>query len=453
VLSERFAAVPRTRLLRDLLVPLRSALSNAHKRGNRGDAAKLIAVETVLTRNGALLAITDQGDGFDVSGVIGHCRRNERYFAHRGAGFSRFDRADAIFTYENGGRTLLLGFVAAGYGGRSSEMDDALERVTDLGWLRSRFATDLPELALGDARLESLRASVIGSVGGGRDLRYVLRVGEDGSPPRIRVLSGRLHVDAAAADADFAAACRLQAEFALKSVTIPRPLPRIASELRLVLYDMHPWMDLREHLADRGWDRKFLRLRCERVGRALARLHRSGIALGREEREPLDDSLLDLWARARGRLVAAQAGADILQRFAHLQARLRARIAPLPARPRCAIHGRFGFDSIQYGVDGELRLYRFEACRRSHPALDIGGFLADLAAWASTQSDPGIQDVGREAFLRGYNAKQAQPVTPEELGPYAALALLDRLDRSGPLTREPIESVLERCERSLEDED
>ncbi|HZI64022.1 MAG TPA: hypothetical protein VFE44_04530, partial [Thermoanaerobaculia bacterium] len=202
VFSERFAAVPRGRLLRDLLVPLRSALGNAHKRGNRGDAAKSISVETVLTRKGALLGITDQGEGFDVADVLGHRRKNQRYFAHRGAGFSRFDRADSIVTYENGGRTLLLGFVAPGYDGRSSEVDAVLYRVTDPAWLRSRFAADLPELGLGDARLESLRVSVIGSAaGGGRDLRYVLRVGEDGSPPRLRVLSGRLHTDAGAADA------------------------------------------------------------------------------------------------------------------------------------------------------------------------------------------------------------------------------------------------------------
>src|SRR5206468_5469322 len=39
-LSERFAAVPRARLLRDVLIPVRKGLGNAQKHGNRKDPAK-----------------------------------------------------------------------------------------------------------------------------------------------------------------------------------------------------------------------------------------------------------------------------------------------------------------------------------------------------------------------------------------------------------------------------
>src|SRR5438093_12599213 len=57
-LSERFAAVPRARLLRDVLIPVRKALGNAHKHGNGKDPAKHVIVDIVLTRTGVLIAIT-----------------------------------------------------------------------------------------------------------------------------------------------------------------------------------------------------------------------------------------------------------------------------------------------------------------------------------------------------------------------------------------------------------
>src|SRR5438093_1348360 len=43
-LLERFAPVPRADLIRDLLVPLKNALGNASKHGNRRDSAKVISV-------------------------------------------------------------------------------------------------------------------------------------------------------------------------------------------------------------------------------------------------------------------------------------------------------------------------------------------------------------------------------------------------------------------------
>src|SRR6266508_617242 len=64
-LSGRFAAVPRPQFLQDLLIPLRNALGNAFKHGNGQDPAKAISVELVLARKGALIAITDEGAGFD----------------------------------------------------------------------------------------------------------------------------------------------------------------------------------------------------------------------------------------------------------------------------------------------------------------------------------------------------------------------------------------------------
>src|SRR5437667_8160196 len=106
VLSERFADVPRPQLIQDLLVPLKNALGNAYKHGNERDRAKSISVEIVLTRKGGLIAITDEGPGFDVELTLRRMREGEHASAHRGAGFRNLDRAHSLVSYENGGRTV-----------------------------------------------------------------------------------------------------------------------------------------------------------------------------------------------------------------------------------------------------------------------------------------------------------------------------------------------------------
>src|SRR5205823_11234671 len=76
-LSERYAAVPRLQLIRDLLMPLRNALGNAFKHGNGEDDAKAVHVEIVLTRKGALFAVTDEGNGFDVGLAFRRLQKQE----------------------------------------------------------------------------------------------------------------------------------------------------------------------------------------------------------------------------------------------------------------------------------------------------------------------------------------------------------------------------------------
>src|SRR3989442_96103 len=81
-LLERFAAVLRLELTRDLLMPLNNALGNACKHGNGYDPAKSVSVEMVLTRKGALLAVTDEGPGFDVARTLHRFNEQECYFAN-----------------------------------------------------------------------------------------------------------------------------------------------------------------------------------------------------------------------------------------------------------------------------------------------------------------------------------------------------------------------------------
>src|SRR2546427_11403089 len=109
VLSDRFASVPRMELLPDLLIPLRNALGNAWKHGNGGDLEKTVAVEMVLTGEGALIAITDQGPGFDVAVTYQRYRDEEAYYQNHGCGFRNLDCAvSTVVSFENEGRTILL---------------------------------------------------------------------------------------------------------------------------------------------------------------------------------------------------------------------------------------------------------------------------------------------------------------------------------------------------------
>jgi len=86
-------------------------LGNAYKRGNERDSEKLLTATTVMTAVGAVISIRDQGKGFDVARVVEPFARQERYFVHRGAGFSHFKKTTSVISYADGGRTLLIRFL------------------------------------------------------------------------------------------------------------------------------------------------------------------------------------------------------------------------------------------------------------------------------------------------------------------------------------------------------
>src|SRR5256886_16575435 len=102
-LLERFAAAPRPQLIRDLLIPLRNALGNAFKHGNGRDATKTISRELVLGRKGALLAVTDEGKGFDVALTCRGFQDRQEHFVNPGAGFSTRHSGTSAVSYEHGG--------------------------------------------------------------------------------------------------------------------------------------------------------------------------------------------------------------------------------------------------------------------------------------------------------------------------------------------------------------
>jgi hypothetical protein len=113
LMSKRFAQVPTERLFSDLMYPVKKGLGNAYKWGNNRDTAKDITVEAVVTKAGAVLSISDEGDGFDAEGRLSSIRRSEQYFIHGGSGFRHFAKTRSLISYANGGRTLLIRYRCA----------------------------------------------------------------------------------------------------------------------------------------------------------------------------------------------------------------------------------------------------------------------------------------------------------------------------------------------------
>jgi hypothetical protein len=111
--SACYAHVPAEHVTRDLIDLVKKGLGNAYKWGNGRDPEKLLVVTTVMTRLGAVIKISDQGNGFDVPRVV-----RERSFTHGGSGLTRFRKTSSIITYADGGRTLLIRFLCDAEGNR-----------------------------------------------------------------------------------------------------------------------------------------------------------------------------------------------------------------------------------------------------------------------------------------------------------------------------------------------
>ena len=451
VLLERFTGVARLELIGDLLIPLKNALGNAFKHGNGCDAAKVISVEIVLTGTGALIAVTDEGRGFDVALTFRRFQGQENYFVHRGDGFRNLHRAMATISYENGGRTVLLCFRRAlGVNGNSPGEDLALPNILDGEWVQNRLSVELPEFSIDGARIESCRVyATRGCAGDDCGNRYSLRVaGHDGRLAETRVLTGRFHTTEAAADADVEAATQLNDARISNRLRIPRPLGRLAGEPRLVLYDFDPWMNLWEYFTYRG-RRKTLCRTAKRIARALAHLHGSQVVFPDVEPERVEEGLQAMVLQAEKHLQTLPCGPDVVDRFRVAAQRIQSR-ATFGRQPIAApIHGSLGWDCIHYGVDGRFYLYRFEMCRCSDPGLDLGGFAADLRCFTLATQDEEAYQICLDDFLGKYNSEAAHPISKDDLLPYTARALVERLRRADPSTNADAGRLLAALEAAL----
>ena len=475
-LSERFVDAPRSELIQDLLIPLRNAIGNADKHGNAQDPAKLISVELVLTTKGVFIGISDQGAGFDVALTFRRFQEQEQYFVNHGCGFCNLHRAKSIIAYEDGGRTLLLCFQperplltrqrapklgAVGpssswwWGAKQAHSLNINEnsekfcpKFLDPEWIMARLSA-LPEFATDQSKLVSCRVYTTGANRPGScEMRYVLGVKPQRSntpEPHTRVLTGRLHLTAAVATADFEAATKVYEVKHPKGVLIPKPLLQAPSEGRLVLYQFDPWMNFWEHLS---CESNAIRLRhsAKLIGRALADLHSSPAML------PAAENYYNQ-AHLRARIVNAAANLQGSHRIPDGLKRLHACTAhldhwPPSQQPQCKvpIHGSFGWDSIRYGVDGNFYFDHFENAGHSDPRVDLAGFAADLLCFSLAHYDEPTFRLCQDAMLRKYNSRAEYPIAEGGLGWFIALALLERLGRPElhvPVSTEQLLNALE----------
>jgi hypothetical protein len=116
--SSRYAHLPKAHVSADLIYLVKKGLGNAYKWGNTRDSQKLLRVSTIVTDIGAVIKISDQGDGFDPGHVVEQFARHERYFSHAGSGFSHFHNTTSVISYADGGRTLLIRFLCDAEAGR-----------------------------------------------------------------------------------------------------------------------------------------------------------------------------------------------------------------------------------------------------------------------------------------------------------------------------------------------
>jgi hypothetical protein len=261
VLSERFAAVPRPVIIRDLFFPLKHALGNAFRHGNGDDPARAIEVEVVLTRSGTFIAVTDgvrastsplpfsgSRSSRPISLIMGPDSGDCTGACLRSAGKTVAGRCCSALDPHPVSRRCPPG-QAAGQRltGAAEDYEEylTLRRVLDPAWIRTSLLRELPEFRDGRAKLESCHPYLgHGPAGDDCGIRYVLLVSPDGQASRARILTGRLHEDEVTAAADFDAATRLHDRQPWKGLRIPEAVTRVRAEPKLVLYDFDPWMNL-----------------------------------------------------------------------------------------------------------------------------------------------------------------------------------------------------------------
>lgn len=446
--AARFASVPPEKLIRDLYYPLKKGLGNAYKWGNRKDPDKQISLEVVATKTGALITISDEGEGFDVDGILRRFQGDGQYFSHGGSGFEHFNRAQSVISYADGGRTLLIRFLCAPEPAENgAAKNSAYGAAGDEAFMKSLLAA-LPYFQDNEITLESCRIYLPDDPEEA-EIKYVLEYRQDQAQEiKTTTFTGRL-LPEAAAQKDFSVAVQLHK--AQNGVPIPKPVA-VFKEPSLALFEFNPAKDLRAYLKKIEDFQEVAEI-IRKIAAGLRTLHHSSIELPAEETL---EGALEHFRTVKNKAVAilAQTGAARAERVQEIFNRLSARAARLNSFEPVPMHGSFGWENILYG-DSNFYFFRFEGCRRSHPGFDAGSFLAELRRFylLRRKADQNFYHAGRQVFLENYFGNDL-PAWLEDLPFFTAGALFLRLD--GLLERaeekwEPkIDALLEQCEQALE---
>lgn len=453
--SKRCADLPVTQLSRDLLYPLKKGIGNAYKWGNRRDLTKQITVEAVITKTGILVAISDQGEGFDVNGTLRQFYRGERHYTHGGSGFRQFTKTASLISYANEGRTLLLRFLYAARPVYAMTIapKPALGTPVDAAFMKSFFSTELPYFQNTKAALHACCIEAPAKPTDRPEVKYTLTYRTDESTHVHRMcLTGRV-LTQDAAQIDFSVASQLsQGSFRGKEgIGIPKPMA-VLQQPPLVLFQVNPLINLKGYIKKQDALQDVATV-FRMVAEALRTLHQSTIRLQAEEELTAARYRLQA-ARERAVAALAQTGPQRLKRVQQLFDAAIKRAAGLQPYQPVPIHGAFGWHCVV--SDGtRFYLYQFDTCRRSHPGFDIGGFLADLLRFYGLRKkrNLNVYAAGGKVFLETYFA--GNPPSWSTDVPFfithAMLLHLDRLLRRSQEKWQPkIEAFLEACTQVLQ---
>ena len=200
VLRRRFARSGSEHLESDLLMPLRKAIGNSHRRGNLEDPTKWLTAEVIATRRGAVVSVSDEGSGFDVGRIVRQFGQGERYFTREGHGIEYFARTSSLVSYADGGRTWLLRFLSDPEPGQPLDgtAGTALGPAADPEFMKAFLAERVASFRDRGVRPEACRVYTLEHEHGANELVYVVQSRPAGQPAETAVLTGRLLHDAAA---------------------------------------------------------------------------------------------------------------------------------------------------------------------------------------------------------------------------------------------------------------
>jgi len=446
-LSERFKQVPPAELSRGFLHVLKKTVGNAYKWGNRKDPAKQITADIIVTRKGAVASISDEGEGFDVADLLKRFENKESYATHGGSGFAILEKSPSAVSYTNGGRTVHIEFhCMPGVDSDTAGLAEVSDETFMLDLLRDR-----PELHLKGESLVGCRISLPSkSKEKNLNIRYELKYqNEESEEQRKRTLTGTLISDGDA----LAYADRMRGlSHVCSEGTVRIPAPLIAfPDPPLVLSDLDPIGAFGDWIKrNPGFDDFAAQARG--IASCLRGVHESNIDVDTLE---LSEEAKRLCAMG-DRIVAvlASASPERAPRARSLCDAMLERWERIQEAPATPIHGSFSWNSIAWTEEG-LFLHGFEDPRRSHPGLDLGGFLADHFRFfvMRKKGDRANHKKGEEVFLDAYFAGDS-PGWREDLHFFCAVALLQRterlLGRKQKKWEPKIDPLLDACEQSLD---
>jgi anti-sigma regulatory factor (Ser/Thr protein kinase) len=452
-LRRRFVRGSSEHLWADLLLPLRKAIGNSHRRGNKEDPSKWLVAEVVATSRGAVVSVTDEGDGFDFERVIRQFEHHEHYFTREGHGIAYFARIGSLVSYADGGRTWLLRYLCDPEPGEplSAGAGAKLGPAADSTFMQSFLAEHVPSFRDRGFELDTCRVYSVSREVEASELAYVVRCHAGDQAQETQVLTARLLPEAAArADVEIAEHLRAAGVGAAGGMTIPPPLGAFwAPLLSLSLFRLDPSVTLRERIKKAlGLGPLAAIMRLVAIG--LAAFHLSNVAP--EVVEDFDDILQRL-RNAKERVEARFAGKPGQARAGACFERLLGLAAGLEPCAKAPIHGALEWECIVAAREG-WELYRFDRSRLSHPGVDVGMFLADLWRFHNVRSkgDPALGEAARVAFLESY-FEHGRPPWSRDVDWFVACALLERLER---VTRRDeakwegkVEPILDEVERAL----